>query len=876
MGSKMSVKHHIVVSYAVLAALTVPALADTASPDSTLIETVVVTAQKREQNPVEVPFALTAYSGDFMKNVGIQEFDKLSLFVPGFVVQNQSPNNPGFGLRGLTLDSGDPTEEPRVSVFEDGVSISTTRGTYIELFDIERIEVAKGPQTTLFGRAALMGGVNVIQNKANPDAFSAAANAEIGDYNYRMVDGAVNIPLADDLAVRIAGRYKSRDGYVKNLNGGENYNSVNTGAARLSLSWTPTDAFSADLIFNFEEDSPSGTSFKSGTFSPSDPATGTVLGTTDHNTGATLSTVSSFEGGKRLGLDRTVWDGKVLLGYKFGGGLSLSTITAYRRFDSEEVFDPDGFSKPLIQAAEDERGDQFSHEMRVNYDNGGRVSAFGGVDYFYSNTSQRVPMQINEYGILSLYTWGNSPAYRSTMNNLLQNTSDGTFNAAMNSFTNSYLTSTLYGSYYSAYYNALVGAYGSSVAAYYANSYATSLSGSYGPALANEFKTDHWEQATYYGKTKSVDLYGDVTVHATEQLEFEAGLRFTHDDKTSAVASKIGDRSVLGILMKGSLASVLGSSTELAKLLTSTAVDAANLDSLLDYGLLAQPTAGNGSKVSKSFDDSGLTWRVAARYALAENTSLYATYARGRRPKLLNAETPDTPYGDPTFSSAAAEKVDSYEVGAKTVTLDGKLHADVAFYFYEYSNFQTRKMQNLAYVTTNAGKAEAYGIEAALDWAALPWMDVFATYDYNRARFIGDTIYKGDQFRLNPDHKMSLGASLRQKALGGTFNFLPTYTWQSKIYFDDANDRADLQTTAMGNLIADTTVDEVQKQYGLLNLRLTWQPDDKPWSVGIFASNVLDAKYIKDAGNSGDNLGIPTFISGEPRFVGGQVSYKFQ
>jgi iron complex outermembrane receptor protein len=90
-------------------------------------------------------------------------------------VQNQSPNNAGFVMRGITSDSGESTAEPRVSVFQDGISISKSRGSYVELFDIERVEVAKGPQSTLYGRGALIGAVNMIQNKANRRDFSASA-----------------------------------------------------------------------------------------------------------------------------------------------------------------------------------------------------------------------------------------------------------------------------------------------------------------------------------------------------------------------------------------------------------------------------------------------------------------------------------------------------------------------------------------------------------------------------------------------------------------------------------------------------------------------------------------------------------------------------
>lgn len=877
----MSARFHSV-SYAVLAALalssTTTAVTAAADTDATtFIETVVVTAQKREQNPIEVPLALTAYSGDFMKDVGIQEFDKLSLFVPGFVVQNQSPNNPGFVMRGITSDSGDPTQEPRVAVFEDGVSITATRGSYVELFDIERVEAAKGPQSTLFGRAALIGGVNIIQNKASTEKFTADFNGELGNYDYHQIGGAINIPLTDDFAIRVAGRYKSRDGYVKNLTGGANYDSVNTVATRVSAMWKPTEQFRADIILNFEMDNPSATAFKSLTFAPSDPTTGAVLGTTSRYSGATLNQLSDFEGGKRLGLDRTVWDSKALLSYQLSEALTLSSITAYRRFDSEEVFDPDGFSKPIMEAAEDERSDQFSHEMRLNFDNGGRVSAFAGVDYFYNNTSQRVPLELDEYALFSLYTWGTQSTYKSMMGNLLQNAPTSVLDSTMKSFTSSYLASTLSSSLYAAAYQSLVAAgYPASVAASQAQAYATQQSALLGSGLANNVKNNHREQYTLFGKTKSVDIYGDVTVRLTDEIELDGGLRYTHDDKNSAYASQISDRSMLGIIMNGGLPGVIGSSTELAKLLASTAVDPSAPDAKLDYGLEIQPTAGNGNKIGQNYSDDGLTWRVALRYALDSNNSVYTNYARGRRPKLLSVATPSTPYGAPRFNAVPAEQVDSYEAGYKTLALDGHLRADVAVYLYDYSHFQSSRLERSgatqSIVTFDAGKAEAYGLETSIDWAASDWADIFISYTYNRARFTGDSLYHGNQMRLNPDHKLSAGATFTAHALDGIFTFTPTYTWQSKIYFDNDNDISSEQN----NLLPDTIRDEFQKQYGLVNLRLTYQPEGKPWSIGIFVDNLLDQQYIKDAGNTGDALGIPTFISGAPRFAGASFTFKFQ
>jgi iron complex outermembrane receptor protein len=185
---------------AVLLAAAAPALAQEAAADGASVEELVVTAQKREQKTLDVPIALTAYSGDRLEQLGVQEFDKLSLFVPGFQVQNQSPNNPGFVMRGITSDSGESTTEPRVSVFQDGVSISKSRGSYVELFDIQRIEIAKGPQSTLFGRGALIGAVNVIQNKASTKGLDWRVAAEGGNDNYGLFEGMANLPVSDTFA----------------------------------------------------------------------------------------------------------------------------------------------------------------------------------------------------------------------------------------------------------------------------------------------------------------------------------------------------------------------------------------------------------------------------------------------------------------------------------------------------------------------------------------------------------------------------------------------------------------------------------------------------------------------------------------------------
>ncbi|MDX2224316.1 MAG: TonB-dependent receptor plug domain-containing protein, partial [Rhodospirillaceae bacterium] len=133
-----------------------------AQQQAAAVEEIIVTAQKREQTLREVPLTVTAYSGEFLSRIGVEEFDALSSFVPGLVVQEQSVNNPGFVIRGITSDSGQANIAPRVSVYHDGVDVSRSRGSIFELHDIERVEVVKGPQATLFGTAASVGAISVI------------------------------------------------------------------------------------------------------------------------------------------------------------------------------------------------------------------------------------------------------------------------------------------------------------------------------------------------------------------------------------------------------------------------------------------------------------------------------------------------------------------------------------------------------------------------------------------------------------------------------------------------------------------------------------------------------------------------------------------
>lgn len=361
---------------------------------SYMLDGIMVSAQKREQMNKDVPIAITSYGGKFLDNTNTFEYDAFSEFVPGLQIQIQSVNNPGIVVRGITSDSGDSRVEPRVSVFQDGVSISKSRGSVVELYDMERVEVLKGPQGTLFGRGAQIGAVHLIQNKAKNEN-SAYLKAAYGNFNQRILTGHVNTPLVEDkLFLRVAGIYNGRDGFLENRSGGD-LNGKETLAFRTSLKYLVGEKTTLDFIANWQRDTPPGTSFKSGRFAP-------LGGDTNPNTFADL------ERGEELGVDRNVWGLTSILKHSFNENWDFTSITAFRAFDSDEAFDADGTAAPVLFFREQAKGTQASQEIRFNYDSNERFRGFFGANFFAEDGSQSVPLEINEQSYAALLLAGDN------------------------------------------------------------------------------------------------------------------------------------------------------------------------------------------------------------------------------------------------------------------------------------------------------------------------------------------------------------------------------------------------------------------------------------------------------------------------------------
>lgn len=356
---------------------------------------IIVTAQKIEQRVQDVPITITATSGERIRKLGVTDLDELSYYTPGLLIQEQSANNPGVVIRGITSDSGSAQEGPRVTLYYNGIDISRSRGSYQAIYDLERVEVIKGPQATLFGTASAVGAISLVSARPR-EGFSAEVRGGYGNYNQTLVGGFVNFG-SDVLAARVAGEWRTRDGYVRNINPNqeEDLYAQDQLGVRASLRYTPTADFTIDLIATYDQQRNGGTPFISGTY----PAfAGVPGGPTNAFEDANLSGYpdgAAALGDDQLGLNREVYDINLTIEYQFEDDWTFTTVNGYREFDSREVFDADGSAAPFLEFTELAQGWQASHEGRFTY-SGTRLRASFGWNAFIEDSIQNVPFATEE------------------------------------------------------------------------------------------------------------------------------------------------------------------------------------------------------------------------------------------------------------------------------------------------------------------------------------------------------------------------------------------------------------------------------------------------------------------------------------------------
>lgn len=734
------------------------------------LEPISVTAQKREQQILDVPITMTALDSPFLTENNITELDQLAEFVPGLQVRMQGTNRPSFVIRGLTSDEVSPAAQPRVSVFYNNVPINRSSGAAVSLFDMNRVEILKGPQGTLFGRAAEIGAIHYI-SKMPTSNFDGYITAGLGDFNQREVQGAVNMPIIKNkLMVRAAGIYDYRDGYIENTFGGK-LNGKNTIGGRFSARYLPKFNKKIDLVVNYQKDDNPGIGFMSMDYPNTEGSTNP------------FDYTASLEQGNNLATKKDLFDATLTMKHFNNENNYWTSISSFRDISAYSRWDGDGTAAAAIDMSENTGAWQFYQELRYNYSKKeNRLNGSYGASYWLEKANQNYLFGTNEQDMFHL----------------------------------------IFGTGF------LVDPNGQPMS-FPALPQDTTLGNLAGIPLPGNHQEENLSRAT----NQAVEGWYDFNYHLLRKLSVNAGLRVVAERYKLINQAQMagGDTTSLGYLT-GNYPNLLFAESDEQKISTTSLA---------------------------------LTYRGGLKYAFNENTNVFLSYSKGRRPKVLQF----TSAGEP--QKLKDEKVNSYELGFKT-SIKQRLWLDAGIYYQEYKNFQTSAWVaapdsgEFNYIVRDAGKATAYGAETTLKLAVLKGLDVFGNYAYIYSRFDslnakGETqTYANNMFRLTPEHSFAAGFNARVEITGGLFLFAtPSYSWQSKIYFEDAN-----------------TPGLEQAAYGVLNFRGGVELADQGITIAVYGSNLLEEEYLISAGNTGSLFGAPTQIPGPPRMIGTKLTWNFK
>jgi len=419
-------------------------LATGASAQNVLMDEIVVTAQKREENVQNVPLAVSAFSGEQLKAMNIQDATRIVDLVPNFKAGGLggSGGPPFFSIRGISFIDFSNINEASVAVYLDEVYQASQGIGVAQTYDVGHVEVLRGPQGTLFGRNATAGVVS-FQSRKPTEEFEGYASLQYGSYNQVIGEAAVSGPIADGFRARLAGKWNRDDGWQKNqLPAGGRAAKANVRSVRLTTQWDMTDDWMLELQGHYAKNTGLGVAqtplYLLGppnaatpgvplTYCAGRDATGALIrpvpGTANDLIHANC--IRSNQGYNRAGFKIDKLDPqKVYFDYAFPfhytakgtyakligkvGDATLTSITAYEKYSQLFGYDfdnydnrPYGSGPPDVHSGWRSGADQVSHETRLNGEYNG-VKYVGGIYFYrahqksYSGTEFDIPYNLIE------------------------------------------------------------------------------------------------------------------------------------------------------------------------------------------------------------------------------------------------------------------------------------------------------------------------------------------------------------------------------------------------------------------------------------------------------------------------------------------------
>lgn len=342
------------VAAAVLSTLALPystlAQAQPTQPQARIMDEVVITARRRAESAQTVPISVNALSGGALETFKIDNMDDLQSFDPSFTVSAASgrPNAPVYSLRGVRPTEAIYGQDPTVAIYLADVVLSPAKGSNLGMYDLESVQVLKGPQGTLFGRNTTGGAI--LMTPRRPDhVFGGDLMVGFGNYGRQEAQFGVDLPVADNFAMRLSGRFEDVDGYQRNLAPGPYYGDRRGGgdtrSARLSAVWDITDRVENYTILTWDEIDLNGRTGVLQAYNPSSVA-GSVYG---DQLAAALERarnrdVHDIESDMRERSDARVWGIINTTTVDLSDTLTFKSIAAYRDVTSTEIVDLDATS----------------------------------------------------------------------------------------------------------------------------------------------------------------------------------------------------------------------------------------------------------------------------------------------------------------------------------------------------------------------------------------------------------------------------------------------------------------------------------------------------------------------------------------------------
>lgn len=717
----------------------------TGAINAAVLEEIVVTAQKRTESLQDVPIAVSAFSADELLKQGVGGTQSLQVAVPGLVYNNTGATAQPF-LRGVGTRLAQNGLELSVATYSDDRYLARPTASLFELADIERVEVLKGPQGTLYGRNATGGAIRVITKDVD-DEFSGSIKGSYGNYDAYTVSGTVNIPLADNFGVRLAGLGKWRDGFAKNVDprGRSEFDDLDYHALRAKFRWDITDAVTSRLTLDYWHRDDLG-GVENVDISPGNLGTSNFLsaanGTpitrekgklasamTDDNTGDEFAAQLRFD----IALD----------------GVDLVSITTYNNFELDWIGDADGGGSRHLDAFVFEHSEGYSQELQVLSNNDSNLSWLAGAYYFQDNHDYELTVDFSD--VVPGFLFSQS---------------------------------------------------------------------------AQSIDAESWA------------IFGQATWDFLERWAITVGARYTEDEKD-----------------------VQGRPSQLESL-TLAAVPVDLSDSWSEF-----------------------TPKATLEFSLSDNVLTYFSYARGFKSGGFNY--PAVTSKPPEESSLEPEILDMFELGFKGEFLDSTLRLNASGYYYDYTDLQVTRAASgvgAAVVTENAANAEVFGLDMDATWLAAEGLTFAAGInvldseykDYNASAFFfkipGDTAagfgqagmvrspYDADGTDLirAPDFSFFISGEYVFRLNNASLPVFLSYSYKGEYDFDIVGGPREALLT--------------QDDYGLLNGRISYEPDYGNWSVSFFAHNITDADYFDDNVANGTGIRVNR---GAPRTYGVEAGFNF-